>query len=384
MPVPFFDIHYNLDEASRRGLLARWAKVLEHGGFVNGPEVRELEAALRAFLGVRHALGCSNGSDALVLCLRALDVGPGDEVIVPAFTFFASAGAVARVGATPVFADVDPATYCLDPRSAAAKVSPRTKAVMAVHLYGRAAELPALRAAVDAAAGRRVALIEDAAQAIGAAHPDYVVGAYGEAAGWSCFPTKNLGAPGDAGFVTTENPDLAERMRRLREHGGGRQYHHDEVGYNFRMDSLQAAGLLQHFPRLVEFNAARRAGAEHYAALLTDTGLTSDRGGPITLPALTPGHAVHQYVIRLRERDALRAFLTERKIGCAVYYPLGLHLQACFAHLGGKPGDLPQTERATAEVLALPIHPGITAAQREEVVGGILACYAAMSTAARR
>jgi dTDP-4-amino-4,6-dideoxygalactose transaminase len=384
MPVPFFDIHYNLDEASRRGLLARWARTLEHGGFVNGPEVRELEAALRAFLGLRHVLGCSNGSDALVLCLRALDVGPGDEVIVPAFTFFASAGAVARVGATPVFADVDPATYCLDPRAAAAQVTPRTKAVLPVHLYGRAAELPAIRAAVERAAGRRIALIEDAAQAIGAAHPAYVVGGYGEAAAWSCFPTKNLGAPGDAGFVSSEDEARAERMKRLREHGGGRQYHHDEVGYNFRMDSVQAAGLLHHLPRLLEFNAARRIGAEHYARLFREAGLSADAGGPITLPELTPGHAVHQYVVRLRERDALRAFLTERKIGCAVYYPLGLHLQPCFAHLGGKAGDLPHTERASAEVLALPIHPGVTRAQREEVIGAIAAyCAAAPRTASR-
>jgi dTDP-4-amino-4,6-dideoxygalactose transaminase len=384
MPVPFFDIHYNLDDASRRALLARWERVLEHGGFVNGPEVRELEAALRAFLGVRHALGCSNGSDALVLCLRALDVGPGDEVIVPAFTFFASAGAVARTGATPVFADVDPVTFCLDPESAAAQVTPRTKAVLPVHLYGRAAELPAIRAAVDAVAGRRILMIEDAAQAIGTAHPAYVVGAFGEAAGWSCFPTKNLGAPGDAGFVTTQNEAVAERMKRLREHGGGRQYHHDEVGYNFRMDSLQAAGLLHHLPRLLEFNAARREGAAHYARLLREAELTAAQGGPLVLPEIGPGHVVHQYVIRSRERDALRTFLTERKIGCAVYYPLGLHLQSCFAHLGGKAGDLPHSERATAEVLALPIHPGITRAQREEVVGAIADCYAAMPTAVRR
>jgi len=384
MPVPFFDIHYNLDQAARLAILGRWARILEHGGFVNGPEVRELEAALRAFLGVRHVLGCSNGSDALVLCLRALDISPGDEVIVPAFTFFASAGAVARIGATPVFADVDPFTYCLDPRSAASKVTPRTKAVMPVHLYGRAAELPAIRAAVDAAAGRHVAMIEDAAQAIGAAHAEFTVGAFGEVAGWSCFPTKNLGAPGDAGFVSSENQAVAERMKRLREHGGGRQYYHEEVGYNFRMDSLQAAGLLHHLPRLVEFNAARRVGAAHYARLFADAGLDAEQGGPITAPELTPGHAVHQYVIRTRERDAVRAYLTERKIGCAIYYPLGLHLQPCFSALGGKPGDLPHTERATAEVLALPIHPGITRAQREEVVGAIAACYAAMPTAARR
>jgi dTDP-4-amino-4,6-dideoxygalactose transaminase len=377
MPVPFFDIHYNLDDASRRGILLRWARVLEHGGFVNGPEVRELEVALKALLGVKHALGCSNGSDALVLCLRALDVGAGDEVIVPAFSFFATAGAVARVGATPVFADIDPATFCLDPKSAAAKVTPRTKAVLPVHLYGRAAEVPAIRAAVDKAAGRRIALIEDAAQAIGAAHPAFVVGAGGEAAAWSCFPTKNLGALGDAGFVTTQDAARAERMQRLREHGSGRQYHHEEVGYNFRMDSLQAAGLLQHLPRLLEFNAARQEGAAHYRQLFRESGLAASVGGPITLPEIGPGHAVHQYVIRAPERDALRAFLTARKIGSAVYYPLGLHLQPCFAHLGGKPGNLPHTERACAEVLALPIHPGVTRTQREETVGAIAACFAA-------
>lgn len=379
MSVPFFDIHYNLDDASRRGLLLRWARVLEHGSFVNGPEVRELEAALKALLGTRHALGCSNGSDALVLCLRALDVGPGDEVVVPAFSFFATAGAVARVGATPVFADIDPATFCLDAKSAAARVTPRTKAVIPVHLYGRAAELPALRAAVDQAAGRRIALIEDAAQAIGAAHPAYVVGAFGEASAWSCFPTKNLGAPGDAGFVTTEDANRAERMRRLREHGGDRQYHHEEVGYNFRMDSLQAAGLLQQLPRLLEFNAARREGAAHYARLFREAGLESAAGGPITPPEINAGHVVHQYVIRARERDRLRAFLAERKIGSAVYYPVGLHQQPCFAPRAGLPASHPHTERACAEVLALPIHPGVTREQREETVGAIAACYAAVA-----
>ena len=374
MAVPFFDIHYNLDADTRRALLARWQRILEHGGFVNGPEVRELEAALAAFLGVPHVVCCSNGSDALVLALRGAGVGPGDEVLVPAFTFFASAGAVARTGAVPVFCDIDPATFLLDAADAAARITPRTKAVMLVHLYGRAGDALALGEQLSQAAGRPIAVLEDAAQAIGAAHPAGPVGGMGVAAGWSCFPTKNLGAPGDAGFATTADPQVAAHMARLREHGGGRQYYHDEVGYNFRMDSLQAAGLLQQLPRLVEFNAARRAGAEHYRALFADAGLL-DR---VELPADHPGHVYHQFVLRVDggRRDGVAAGLRERGIATAVYYPLALHLQPCFAALGGRPGMLPESERATAEVLALPIHPGITPQQREEVVAGFAAVLA--------
>jgi dTDP-4-amino-4,6-dideoxygalactose transaminase len=376
MAVPFFDIHYNLDADAQERVLARWRRVLEHGGFVNGSEVRELEAALADFLGVPHVVGCSNGSDALVLALRAADVGPGDEVLVPAFTFFASAGAVARTGATPVFVDIDPRTFLIDPADAARRTTARTKAVMVVHLYGRAADLGPLQAAVDTAAGRPVAILEDAAQAIGAVHPDGSVGALGLAAGWSCFPTKNLGATGDAGFATTADPEVAERMVRLREHGGGLQYYHDEVGYNFRMDSLQAAGLLEQLPRLMEFNAARATGAAHYEELFTAAGLAGVPEAPLQLPERIPGHAFHQYVVRSRERDALRAWLLEREIGCAVYYPLALHLQPCFAHLGGKEGDLPESERATDEVLALPIYPGVTPSQREELVEAVAGFHA--------
>jgi len=374
MAVPFFDIHYNLDEDTRRALLARWERILEHGGFVNGPEVRELESALAAFLGVPHVVCCSNGSDALVLALRAADVGPGDEVLVPAFTFFASAGAIARVGATPVFCDIDPRTFLLDFEDAAARVTERTKAAMLVHLYGRAGDAVALGERLSAVAGRPVAVVEDAAQAIGAAHPAGPVGGMGVASGWSCFPTKNLGAPGDAGFATASDPEVAARMARLREHGGGRQYHHDEVGYNFRMDSLQAAGLLQQLPRLLEFSAARRAGADHYRALFTEHGL-ADR---VILPEDDPGHVYHQFVLRIEggRRDALATALRERGIATAVYYPLALHLQPCFAALGGHPGMLAEAERATAEVMALPIHPGITPEQREEVVAGFAACLA--------
>lgn len=371
MAVPFFDVHAVWDDEVQAAVLERWRRVLEHGRFVHGPEIGELEAALAAVLGVPHAIGCSNGSDALVLGLRLCDVGPGDEVVVPALTFFATAGAVARVGAVPVFADVDPETLTLDPEDAARRVGPRTKAVMPVHLYGRPAPVGPLRDAVEAAAGRPVAVVEDAAQAIGAASGEGPVGALGRAAGWSCFPTKNLGAAGDAGFVTVCDPADAERARRLREHGGGRRYHHDEVGYNFRMDTLQAAALLELLPRLPAFTAARREGARHYRELLAAAGLAAEAGGPVDVPPDHPGHVYHQFVVRVPERDRVRAAMAERGVATAVYYPLGLHLQPCFAGLGGRTGDLPETERATAELLALPIHPGVTAVQREEVVAAL-------------
>jgi dTDP-4-amino-4,6-dideoxygalactose transaminase len=371
MGVPFFDIHYNLDEDAQARILARWQGILQHGRFVNGPEIEELEAALAEFLGVPHVVGCSNGSDALVLALRAAGVTPCAEVIVPAFTFFASAGAIARIGCTPVFADIDPDTFLLCPESAASLVTERTAAVMPVHLYGRSVDISALRARLEQAAGRPIAVVEDAAQAVGAVHADGPCGGLGETAGFSCFPTKNLGATGDAGFATTTDAERAERMRALRQHGGGRQYYHDEVGYNFRMSCLQAASLLEHLPHLLEWNAARQEGAAHYEQLFGDAGVQE-----IQLPERVPGHVFHQYVIRAPRRAELQAWLGERGIGSAVYYPLPLHLQPCFVHLGGQVGQLPASEAAAESVLALPIYPGATAAQRQEVVEAIAAFYA--------
>lgn len=368
MAVPFFDIHYNLSPDEREAVLRRWREVLEHGRFIHGPEIPELEEKLAAFLGVGHVVGCSNGSDALVLALRAAGVGAGDEVIVPAFTFFATGGAVARLGAVPVFADVDPDTLLLTPEAAAAQAGPRTRAVVPVHLYGRPAPIGPLRAAVETAAGRGVAVVEDAAQAVGAASPEGPVGGLGDTAAWSCFPTKNLGALGDAGFTTTESAERAERMRSLRDHGG-QGYHHHEVGANFRLDTLQAAVLLERLPHLLEWNAARVESAGRYRELFERHGLL----GKVRLPEIVPGHVFHQYVIQTPGRDELRAALEERGVGTAIYYPLPLHLQPCFAHLGGKPGDLPVCERAAREVLALPVHPGITPEQQEEVVAGITA-----------
>ncbi|MFQ5747999.1 MAG: DegT/DnrJ/EryC1/StrS family aminotransferase [Planctomycetota bacterium] len=367
MPVPFFDIHATLGPRDREAILARWRGVLEHGRFLHGPEVGEFESRMAAFLGVEHVVACSNGSDALVLCLQAVGIRPGDEVIVPAFTFFASAGAVARVGAAPVFADVDPETLNLSPEAAAAKVTPRTAAVLAVHLFGCPAPVAEIRRAVGMAAGRQVPVLEDAAQAVGAAAEEGPCGGMGLAAGFSCFPTKNLAALGDAGFVSTRDGRLAARVRCLREHGQDGPYRHTEVGRNARMDTLQAAVLLERLPQLLAWNAARQAGAARYRELLADAGLL-DAVAPLRAH---PGHVYHQFVVQVEGREALRSALDEAGVGTAVYYPVPLHLQPCFAPLGGREGDLPVCERAARRVLALPIHPGMTEAARREVVAAL-------------
>ncbi|MBT7012444.1 MAG: hypothetical protein HN961_05960, partial [Planctomycetes bacterium] len=300
MKVPFFDVRYNLGDEDKKAILERWSALLDHGSFVNGPEIAELESALASFLGIEHVVACSNGSDALVLALRACDIGPGDEVILPAFTFFATAGAVARIGAVPVFADVAPVTYLMTPETAAARASAKTKAILPVHLYGCPLDVSAVRAAVESVVGHSVMVVEDSAQAVGAVHETGTVGALGDASAFSCYPTKNLGATGDAGFVTTLDAERADRMRALRQHGGGRAYFHDEVGFNFRQSGLQAAALLHHLPRLTEHNTARRCGAEHYYQLASDLGL----GESIQMPQSHPGHVFHQFVIRTPQRDA--------------------------------------------------------------------------------
>lgn len=362
MAVPFFDLARSMPEELRAAVLRRLQTVLEHGQFILGPEVAELEQRLASFVGTKHAIGVSNGSDALVISLRALGIGPGDEVIVPSFTFFATAGAVARTGAAPVFADIDPDTMCLAPEAVASVAGPATKAIVPVHLYGRPAPVAAIRKAAEQAAGHAVAVLEDSAQAIGSCSEEGSCGALGELSAFSCFPTKNLGACGDAGFVTTDDDQLADRVRRLRVHGGSKQYHHEEVGYNFRMDAFQAAALLERLNHLVEWNAARRESAAHYASLFDASGLLD----AVTPPRDEPGHTYHQYVVRVAERDAVRERLTAAEVGCNVYYPVPLHAQPCFA--GARVGDMTETERACSEVLALPIFPGLTAAERDEVV----------------
>lgn len=378
--VPFLDLRAQYAPL-RDELRAAVERVFERQAFVLGEEVEALEREVAALVEARRGVGCASGSDALLLVLHALGVGPGDEVICPSFTFFATAGAVARLGARPVFADIDPASYCLDPAAvrAVAAGCRRLRAILAVHLYGRAADTDALLAA---AAAHGVPLVEDAAQAIGARDASgRRVGARGAAACWSFYPTKNLGAAGDAGMVTTDDDALADRLARLRVHGSPRRYVHDEVGMNSRLDALQAAVLRVKLRRLEAWNAARRAHARAYDEAFAKAGArpssVSLAAGGLPLrtpepPAPPAESAHHLYVVRVpaARRDALRAGLAERGIGSDVYYPLGLHQQPCFADAAAAP--LPATEAAAREVLALPLYPELRDEQREHVVATLL------------
>jgi dTDP-4-amino-4,6-dideoxygalactose transaminase len=348
-------------------LQAAFERVLRSQEFILGAEVSAFEREVADYLGVAHALGVSSGTDALLLALMALEIGPGDEVIVPPFSFFATAGCVARVGARPVFADIDPRTFNLDPAAVESQLSAATKAIIPVHLYGQTCDLEALRALADRSG---LALIEDAAQALGAGSSQLRAGSAGAFGCFSFFPTKNLGALGDAGLLTTNDAALAKRARLLRAHGAEPKYHHALIGGNFRLDALQAAFLRVKLPHLPRWVGARQDNASHYDRLFNAAGLAPER--------LTPplrryaSHVYHQYVIRTPHRDALRAHLREQHIGSEVYYPLPLHLQACFAYLGHAPGSFPQAERAAAEVLALPIYPELKREQIERVAACVI------------
>jgi dTDP-4-amino-4,6-dideoxygalactose transaminase len=330
-------------------LRERFDAVLESGRFIFGPEVEAFEREAAAFLGVPHAIGVANGTDALVLALEALGIGRGDEVVCPAFTFYATAEAIARVGATPVFADVDPVSLDLDPDDVATRVSPRTRAIMAVHLFGRPAPLAEL-----AALG--LPLVEDAAQAFGA---DGVAGT-GICSTFSFFPTKNLFALGDGGLVTSLDDEVAERVRMLRFHGSRDKVTFELVGTNSRLDAVQAAMLRVFLPRVTGWNAGRREAAARYAEL----GL----GELVELPRDDPGHVYHMYVVRSAQRAEIAAALARAGIASAAYYVTPLHLQPALAYLGWKPGSLPETERAAAENLALPMWAGIPPEAQERVV----------------
>lgn len=371
MKVPFLDLRRDY-EPLRETILARIQQVVDSQIFIMGPEVMGFEEALASYTGVAHAIGVSSGSDALLATLMAMGVGPGDEVIAPAFTFFATAGAVARLGARPVFVDIDPTSFLLDPKATLERVGPRTKAVIPVHLYGRTFA----DAEVEESLKREgIAMLGDAAQAIGAIDGGgRPAGAIGTAAAFSFFPAKNVGAFGDAGAITTDDDELAERIRVIRLHGARPKYIHHVVGGNFRLDALQAAVLSVKLETVEALTLARGANAARYAELFAATGLVSR--GQVVLPEAGPGrHCYHQYVIRVHERDALRSYLGEQGIGTMVYYPQPLHLQACFADLGYGPGDLPHTEQATEEVLALPIFPGLTDEESAYVVDRIAAFY---------
>jgi len=358
-------------------LLDAVGHVLETQQFILGEPVAAFEKAAAEQLGVAHALGCSSGTDALWLALAAAGIGPGDGVITTPFSFFASVSAILRAGATPVLADIDPATFNLDPESVEAILnSPpgkQIKAVLPVHLYGQPVSSDFFR---RIGPGRELTIVEDAAQAWGAELDGIKAGGLGLVAAFSFYPTKNLSAAGDAGMVTTNSDQIAERVKMLRQHGMRRRYHHDEVGWNARMDGFQGAILSVKLKYIEGWNDARRVVAERYHALFTAAGLAEEGPYPthgIVLPHQVPGtrHVWHQYVIRTPRRDDLRAFLTERKIGSEIYYPVPLHLQDALKSLGYKEGDFPEAERAALEVLALPIFPELREDEQQTVAAAI-------------
>jgi dTDP-4-amino-4,6-dideoxygalactose transaminase len=363
MPVPLMDIRGQyaelLDDVKRSV-----CEVIDSGRFILGPNMRALEEEIAAATGASHAVAVGNGTDALVLSLEALGIATGDEVITTAYTFYATAEAIARAGATPVFADIDPRTFNLDPAAVDAAVTDRTRAIVAVHLYGGPADMQGLR---DVAGRHGLALIEDAAQAFGATLNGRSAGSFGDLATFSFFPTKNFPAFGDAGMVVSGSADLAERVRLLRFHGSREKRRFELVGTNSRMDEIQAAVLRRFLPEVAAWNAARRSAAGRYRAL----GL----GDLVELPVEAAGaeHVYHLYVVRAAARDELARTLSEAGIGCRAYYEIPLHLQPVFAHLGYRRGDLPETERAADQGLALPMFPTLDEAAQTEVVAAVRA-----------
>ncbi len=357
----------------REEIQAAMREVCDSGKFVLGPECSKLEERLAAYCGVRHAVGCASGSDALLLALMACGIGPGDEVIVPSYTFFATVSAVSRLGATPVFVDIEPAHFNIDPQRVPEVVTPRTKAIIPVHLFGQCADMETI-SQIASRHGLRV--IEDACQAIGATFGAKRAGAMGDVGCFSFYPTKNLGAFGDGGMMTTNDDALAEKLRLLRAHGMQPRYFHRLVGVNSRLDSLQAAVLNVKLNHLDRWTELRRTNSARYDLLFAGCGVERKLGLPCAAP--NRGHVWNQYVIRVPggRRDALRAYLAQRQIGSEIYYPVPVHLQECFADLRDQRGRLPETERAALETLALPIFPHLTAAEQDYVVSHIAAFLA--------
>ena len=347
-------------------------RVLNSQQFIQGPEVRELERELARYCQCEYAIGCASGSDALLLALMACDVGPGDEVITSPFSFFATVGSIVRLGAKPIFVDIDPETFNLTTESLERAVTPRTKAIMPVHLFGLCAEMDSID---ELAARLNIPVIEDAAQAIGAEYRGRRAGSLGKIGCFSFYPSKNLGGAGDGGLLTTNDPEIAETLRTLRAHGAKKKYFHDSVGINSRLDSLQAAILRVKFPHLDRWADARRANAQKYRELFSAAESTSDRTVGLPFEPTTGRHVYNQFVIRVRDRDALRAYLQDRGIGTEVYYPVPLHLQNCFSDLGYSEGDFPEAERAAREALSIPVYPELDRAAQKYVVENIASFY---------
>ncbi|MGB9629233.1 MAG: DegT/DnrJ/EryC1/StrS family aminotransferase [Thermodesulfobacteriota bacterium] len=376
MKVPFFDLtkQFSLIEDEIRASLEEVFKTQQ---FILGHQVQKLEKTIASYCQTQYAMGVASGSDAILLALMALGIGSGDEVILPPFTFFATAGSVSRIGAKPVFVDIDPVTFNIDPSKIEEKITPKTKAIIPVHLFGQCADMDPI---LQIAKARRLFVIEDAAQAIGAEYKPLSyskgrrAGGMGDLGCFSFYPTKNLGAMGDAGMVVTNRLDLAEKIRILRVHGSQSKYFHRWIGLNSRLDTIQAAILLVKFKYLEKWTKERQKKAQIYHTLFRES---SSDIPELKLPInqYENIHIYHQYVIRVPERDRLRDYLLQEGVGTDIYYPLPLHLQDCFSFLGHRLGDFPNSEKASEEVLALPIYPELTEDQQLFVVDRIRSFY---------
>ncbi len=370
MNVPLLDLKEQ-NAALRPEIEAALGRVLDTNGFILGNEVAELECELAGYCGTKYAIGCASGSDALLLAMMAFDIGPGDEVITTPYSFFATVSAITRTGATPIFVDIDPKTFNLDVSQVAAKITERTKAIQPVHLYGQCTDMAALNAIAEK---HGIPVIEDAAQAIGAEENGIRAGAMSAIGCFSFYPSKNLGGMGDGGFMTTNDDAIASKLMALRVHGSKERYFHKWVGLNSRLDGFQGAVLRVKLPHLDTWSDQRKANADRYRTLFENAGL----GETVELPFEREKcrHIYNQFVIRAAgRRDELRAFLIEKGIGTDIYYPVPLNLQECFEYLGGKAGDMPESERTAKESLALPIYPELKPEQQEYVVEMISEFY---------
>jgi dTDP-4-amino-4,6-dideoxygalactose transaminase len=370
MGVPLLDLKAQY-QTIKADIDAEVAEVFESQYFILGPKVQELETSIARYCSTPHAVGVSSGTDALIIALMSEGIGAGDEVITTPFTFFATAGSIHRVGAKPVFVDIDPVSFNIDPAKIEAAITDRTKAILPVHLFGQMADMDPI---LDIARAHKLPVIEDAAQAIGAEYKGKRAGSLGAYGCFSFFPSKNLGGAGDGGIVSVTDEDRYQRLVKNRVHGGTQMYHHESVGGNFRLDALQAAVVKVKLRHLDGWTEGRQANASAYDALLSDAGLTEK--GVILPKVVTDRHIFNQYTLRVPKRDELMAHLRERGIGCSVYYPLSMHQQECFSYLGYSEGEFQESEKAANEVISLPIYPELTREQLEEVVAGVAGFYA--------
>jgi dTDP-4-amino-4,6-dideoxygalactose transaminase len=370
MNVPLLDLKAQY-RSIKPEIDAAVAEVFESQYFIMGPRVKACEEAIASYSGVSHAIGVASGTDALLIALMAEGIGPGDEVITSPYTFFATAGSVARLGAKPVFVDIDPVTFNIDVTKIAARINDRTRAIMPVHLYGQMADMDPI---MELARHHNLVVIEDAAQAIGAEYRGHRAGSIGDYGCFSFFPSKNLGGAGDGGMVVTRDRGRADKVSILRVHGMEPKYYHRFLGGNFRLDALQAAVVEIKLRHLDAWTSARQSNARRYDRLLNEAGVVG--AGQLTLPRVVMNrHIFNQYVVRASRRDELKAHLLARQVGVEVYYPVPLHLQECFAGLNYRPGDFPESERAALETLALPIYPELSDAQARYVVESIAEFY---------